>query len=108
MKPDGTYTVNELLQICNDELQSWEREELADKLITGDMIHSIISAMEPDDIADITGYYCAEDEPEKDIEEFDTSDLIDELESRLNWCSISKREKQQLLRMAENARIFDE
>lgn len=61
MKPDGTHTVDELLQICNDELQSWEREKLADKLITGDILRSIISDMDPDDIANITGYYCAED-----------------------------------------------
>lgn len=32
MKPDGTHTIEEILEICNTELQSWERSELAGKL----------------------------------------------------------------------------
>lgn len=32
MKPDGTHTIEEIMEMCNTELQSWERSELAEKL----------------------------------------------------------------------------
>ena len=68
MKIDGTYTVQELLNICNEQLQSWERKELAEKLTY--------------------------DEPEgADIEDFDTNDLITELEDRFHWRTITKNDK---------------
>lgn len=50
MKPDGTYTVDEILQICNDQLQSWERKYLADKLIDYSFINEKIANMDPEDI----------------------------------------------------------
>ena len=82
MKIDGTYTVQELLNICNEQLQSWERKELAEKLTY--------------------------DEPEgADIEDFDTNDLITELEDRFHWRTITKNDKERLERMIENVNVLE-
>ncbi len=107
MKPDGTYSVDEILQICNDQLQSWERQELAEKLET-DFINSIIRNMSADELEDISGYYVYEDEPEFDIdEELSTCDLIDALEDRLSYVSITQKQKKLLKTMAETAKTWD-
>ena len=107
MKPDGTYSVDEILQICNDQLQSWERQELAEKLGT-DIIYSLIRDMSINVLESITGYYIYEDEPEFDIdEELSTSDLIDELEDRLSYLSITQKQKERLKTIAAIARTFD-
>lgn len=107
MKPDGTYTVDEILQICNDQLQSWERRELAEKLGM-DIIYPIVRNMSINELENITGYYIYEDEPEFDIdEELSTCDLIDELEDRLSYMSITKKQKKLLKTMAETAVTWD-
>ena len=107
MKPDGTYTVDEILQICNDQLQSCERQELAEKL-DSDLIYSIIRNMDADELADISGYYVYEDEPEFDIdEELSTDDLINELEDRLSYQSITHKQKKLLKTMAKTAGTWD-
>ena len=52
MKPDGTYTVDEILQICNDQLQSWERQELAKKLAK-DSVYSAIRNMDKYELVEL-------------------------------------------------------
>ena len=107
MKPDGTYTVDELLQICDNQLQSWEREELAEKLAQY-IISQMIRDMSIEELEAITGYYCYEDEPEFDIdEELTTEDLIDALEDRLSWQSITKRDKKRIVEIAKTAQTWD-
>ena len=107
MKPDGTYTVDEILQICNNQLQSWERDELAKKL-TPDIVYQNIRNMDADELADISGYYVYEDKPEFDIDdELSTSDLIDELEYRILYDSITKKQKKRLTTMAKTAKTWD-
>lgn len=107
MKPDGTYTVDEILQICNDQLQSWERQELAEKIIGDGFVGQAIKEMNADTLADISGYYVYKDEPEFDIDELSTSDLIDELEDRLSYVSITRKQKKLLKTMAETAGTWD-
>ena len=85
MKPDGTYSVQELLDICFSQLQSWEREDLADKLIPCSVAYQKIKTMDPDEIADVTGYYCAYDEPDADefeLDDYRTESLVAELVER--------------------------
>lgn len=107
MKPDGTYTVDEILQICNDQLQSWERQELVEKLGMY-FINSAIRDMSADELSDISGYYVYEEEPEFDIDdELSTRDLIDELENRLSYYSITQKQKKQLTTMAKTAETWD-
>lgn len=105
MKPDGTYTVEELAEICNSQLQSWEREQLAKKIVEEGYIRDIIRNMTIDKLEDITGYYIYDDEPTKEIEDFDTDNIIDELEVRLCWMSITVDCKNKLLRMANDAKV---
>ena len=95
MKPDGTYTVDEILQICNDQLQSWEREELVEKLGM-DFIYSVIRNMDVDELANVSGYYVYEDEPEPDLECVDIEDLIDTLEEEINFTTLTKREERRI------------
>ena len=107
MKPDGTYTVDEILQICNDQLWSWERQELAEKLGT-DFINSIIRNMSADELENVSGYYVYEEEPEFDAdEELSTCDLIDMLVNRLSYVSITQKQKKLLKTMAETAETWD-
>ena len=80
-----TYTVDEILQYCNENLQSWEREELADKLIPGDVIYSRIRQMSADKLAEISDYYVSEDEPDADdfeLYDYHTDSLVRELIER--------------------------
>lgn len=107
MKPDGTYTVDEILQICNDQLQSWERQELIEKLGM-DILYPIIRYMSINELENITGYWIYEDEPEFDAdEELSTNDLIDMLEDRLSYMSITQKQKELLKTMAEKAKTWD-
>lgn len=103
MKPDGTYIVDEILQISNDQLQSWEREELAQKLITGDLIRSIINEMDADDLADISGYYVSEDAPEeKEVEDFTLSEILAGLSIKLHYIKLNSTQKKFLLGAINN------
>ena len=107
MKPDGTYSVEEILKICNEQLQSWERQELAEKL-SKDFIISTIRNMSAEYLESITGYYVYEEEPEFDIdEELSTDELIDELEDRLSWQSIFTTDKRRIIEMTKKIRTFD-
>lgn len=95
MKPDGTPTVDEILQICNDQLQSWERQELVKKLGM-DFVYSTIRDMDVDELADVSGYYVYEDEPEPDFECVDIDDLIDALEEEIEFTTLTKRDKERI------------
>ena len=107
MKPDETYSVDEILQICNDQLLSWERQELVEKLGT-DIIYSIIRDMSINKLETITGYWIYKDEPNFDIdEELSTSDLIDKLDKRLSYVSITQKQKKLLKIMAKTATTWD-
>ena len=83
MKQDGTYTVQEILAVCEQQLQSWERAELADALMDYPTLCEKIRCIKPYELADITGYTIYENEPD-DVDLFDisTSDLVDELVER--------------------------
>ena len=76
MKPDGTHTVQELLEIINNELQSWERAELADKLTDYSMICDYVRQMDRSELAEITGYWWQENEP--DPNDFIIDDYTDD------------------------------
>ena len=104
MKPDGTYTVDELLQICTDQLQSWERKELSEMLYP-DLIKESIREMSISEIEDLTGYYVY-DEEQEDIDNFSTEDLIERLDNRLSWESIREDDHNKLINMAKNAKIW--
>lgn len=62
MKQDGTYTVDELLEICNTQLQSWEREELAERLVPGSDVIGRIRNMSAEELAVHSGYYVFDEE----------------------------------------------
>ena len=99
MKPDGTYTVDEILQICNDQLQSWERQELAEKLGT-DFIYPAIRDMSADELADVSGYYVSVDEPEEiEVIDFSLSEIINGLDYKLSYMKLSKSQKESLADM---------
>jgi len=71
-------------------------------------INSVIRDMSADELSDISGYYVYEEEPEFDIdEELSTSDLIDELENRLSYDSITQKQKKRLTTMAKTAKTWD-
>ena len=106
MKPDGTYSVDEILQICNSQLQSWERKELVEKL-GDDILYSIICDISIEELENITGYLIYEDEPEFDIDELSTDDLIDELNERLSYTSITQKQKKLLKTTAETVQTWD-
>ena len=103
MKPDGTYTVDEILQICNDQLQSWEREELVQKLGTEGLIRSIINEMDADELAYISGYYVSEDAPEeKEVEDFTLHEIINGLAYKLSYMKLNSKQKKSLLDAINN------
>ena len=75
MKQDGTYTVDELLEICNTQLQSWEREELAERLIPGSDVISRIQNMSAEELNNVTSY-CVFDDERDALSLIDDSDII--------------------------------
>lgn len=109
MKPDGTYNVDEILQICNDQLQAWEREELAEKLTDYSFIEERIANMDPEDISDITGYYFRDTEPEeKEVEDFLLCDIIDGLVFKLGYMKLRPSQREELLKaMNSNLLLHD-
>lgn len=106
MKPDGTHTIEEILEMCNNELQSWERDELGDRLATGDFFYRKIRNLSIMELESITGYCIYDEEPEPDLEDFDTGDLITEIVDRLRWLSIFESDKDVLLKAIQNAKII--
>lgn len=80
MKPDGTYTKEEILELIQNELQSWERDEICATLLKdcSDMqLLDFFSRYTPEYISTITGYYVYEEERE-DVSEMSLSDFMRE------------------------------
>lgn len=78
MKQDGTYTVDELLEICNTQLQSWEREELAERLVPGSDVIGRIRNMSAEELAAYSGYYVFDEERDA-LSLIDQGDIISHL-----------------------------
>lgn len=106
MKPDGTYTVEELLRICTDQLQSWERKKLSE-LLYPDLIKESIREMNISEIENLTGYYVYDEEQESDIDDFGTEELIEELEERLCYGRISISDRNDLMDILKNAKVYE-
>lgn len=84
MKPDGTLTIEEVMEIVS-QLQSWERRDLAFRIAGAWNIASdYVKDMPPEDLADLTGYYVSENEPSNydDLSDYCDSDLIQEIIDR--------------------------
>lgn len=107
MKPDGTYTVEELAEICDSQLQSWEREQLSERITDVGYIRDTIRNMTIDELEDITGYYIYDEEQESDIDDFSTEELMDELEERLCYCRISVGYRDNLINALKDAKVYD-
>lgn len=76
MKPDGTLTITEIKKEI-ENLQSWERVELALSIVTP---KEILRNCEADELAAWSGMYVSIDTPEEvTVKDFDTSELIYEL-----------------------------
>ena len=111
MKPDGTYTVDEILQICNDQLQSWERDKICAESLKGcsdNQLSDFFSRYTPEYISLITGYYVSEEEPENgeiEIEDFSLHEIINGLIDKLYYLSLKPKDKDRLLNaIARNER----
>ena len=90
MKPDGTYTVDEILHICNEQLQSWERDKICAELLkdcSDNQLSDFFSRYTPEFISRITGYYVSDEEPEeeKEVEDFMLYEIIDGLIDKLYY-----------------------
>lgn len=116
MKPDGTHTTEEILEIIQNELQSWELDEICTSLLdkcSDNQLSDYFSKYTPEYISTITGYYVYEDERE-DVSEislrdfmhdsdYDVVDLWDYIERNTpdyrvaNWIAESKIDKTVLL-----------
>jgi len=67
MKPDGIYTKEEILELIQNELQSWERDEICATLLkdcSDRQLSDFFSRYTPEYISTITGYYVYEEERE--------------------------------------------
>lgn len=67
MKPDGTHTKEEIIEIIQNELQSWERDEICTALLdkcSDNQLSDYFSKYTPEYISTITGYYVYESERE--------------------------------------------
>ena len=80
MKPDGTHTKDEILELIQNELQSWERDEICATLLkdcSDRQLYDVFSRYTPEYISTITGYYVYEEERE-DVSEIDLIDFMRE------------------------------
>ena len=108
MKPDGTYTVDEILQICNDQLQSWERDKICGELLKGcsdEQLFDIFSRCTPEYISRITGYYVSDEEPEeeeKEVEDFMLYEIIEGLIDKLYYTTLKPEDRDRLLKAIED------
>lgn len=79
MKIDGTPTVEEVCAMM-EQLQSWERKEVAERFVS---LSDFCDGYSAEAIESATGYYVYEDNPEEiDLQDEDTYDLIIELMRR--------------------------
>lgn len=85
MKPDGTPTIDEIMAQV-EQLQSWEQEELAERISNmWDIARNYIKDMSADDVADLTGYYVSDEEPDSDdfmLDDYSDDALIQEVINR--------------------------
>ena len=107
MKPDGTYTVDEILQICNDQLQSWERDKICTELLKGcsdNQLSDFFSRYTPEDISSITGYYVSDEEPEeeKEVEDFMLHEIVDGLIDKIYYVTLKPEDRDRLLKAIED------
>ena len=80
MKPDGTHTKEEIIEIIQNELQSWERDEICTALLdecSDNQLSDYFSKYTAEYISRITGYYVYESERE-DINDMCLFDIINE------------------------------
>lgn len=80
MKPDGTHTKEEIIEIIQNELQSWERDEICAALLdecSDNQLSDYFSKYTTDYISRITGYYVYEEERE-DVSDMDLWQIINE------------------------------
>lgn len=80
MKPDGTHTKEEILEIIQNELQSWERDEICTTLLkdcSDNQLYDVLSRYTPEYISTITGYYVYEEKRE-DISELGLKEFMDQ------------------------------
>ena len=103
MKPDGRYTVDEILQICNDQLQSWERGDLCTVLLkccSDNQLSDFFSHYTPEHISTITGYYVSDEEPEeeKEIGDFSLNEILNELSYKLGYLKLAPSQREKLLK----------
>lgn len=80
MKPDGTHTTYEILEIIRNELQSWERDEICTALLkkcSDNQLSDFFSKYTAEYISRITGYYVYESEREN-IGDMDLLEIINE------------------------------
>ena len=116
MKPDGTHTKEEILELIQNELQSWERDEICTTLLkdcSDRQLSDFFSCYTPEYISTITGYYVYDEERQETFEislrdfmhdsDYDTVDLWDYIETNTpdykiaNWIASSKLDKDVLL-----------
>lgn len=67
MKPDGTHTKDEILELIQNELQSWERDEICATLLkycSDKQLYDVFSRYTPEYISTITGYFVYKEERE--------------------------------------------
>lgn len=107
MKPDGTYTVDEILQICNNQLQSWERDKICGELLkdcSDDQLSVFFSRYTTEYISRITGYYVSDEEPEeeKEVEDFTLREIIDGLIDKLHYLTLKPKDRDRLLKAIED------
>ena len=101
MKPDGTPDVQDILAQV-EELWPWEKEQLVNKLLTRDMLHTLVGSMSIDEINDYTGYYCYEDEM-KSPEEMSINDVMAHFDKAevVEWLIDSGASMMMLVQMGE-------
>lgn len=116
MKQDGTHTKEEILELIQNELQSWERDEICTTLLkdcSDNQLYDVLSRYTPEYISTITGYFVYEEEREDFSEislrdfmrdsNYDIVDLWDYIETNTpdyrvaNWIASSKLDKTVLL-----------
>lgn len=109
MKPDGTHTKEEFLELITNELQSWERDEICAALLkdcSDNQLSDFFSRYTPEYISTITGYYVYKEKREDIYEislndfmhesDYGTYDLFEYIESNVpdykiaDWISASK------------------
>lgn len=78
MNPNGTPSIDDVCAMM-EQLMSWERAEIARRFVS---LSEFCDGYDANDIECATGYYVYEDEPESDIEDEDSCDLISELIDR--------------------------